>query len=102
MDNMTNLLATGICKSYNMYKSLHVLEDYLVKLRKHNGMSQTKIRKKNNNRLPAVAGRYDNICREESLCTKCRCTVGDDYHIMLLRPNEAIVELRNILYSILL
>lgn len=44
-----------------------------------------------------MTGRYENICREERLCTKRRCNVvGDEFHIMLLRPNEAIVELRNI------
>lgn len=30
----SNILTKGICKSYNMYKELYALEDYLVKLRK--------------------------------------------------------------------
>ena len=78
-----------------MYKELYVLEDYLVKLRKNIRIPLTKIRA-NNNRLPVVTGRYENICREERLCTKCNGNVmGDEFHIMLLCPNEDLVELRS-------
>ena len=58
-------------------------------------MPFTKIRA-NNNRLPVVTGRYENVSKEERLCTKCRSNVvGDEFHIILLCLNENIVELRN-------
>ena len=91
----SNISTKGICKNYNVYKELYVLEEYLLKLRKNIRIPLTKIRA-NNNRLPVVTGRYENISREERLCTKCRSNaVGDEFHIMLLCPNENIFELRN-------
>ena len=91
----SNISTKGICKSYNMYKEMYVLEDYLLRLGKSIRIPLTKIRA-NNNRLPVVTGRYNNVNREERLCTKCRGNVvGDEFHIMLVCSNENIVELRN-------
>ena len=51
-------------------------------------MTFTKIRA-NNNKLPVVTERYENISREERLCTKCtNNVVRDEFYIMMLRPNE--------------
>ena len=72
----TNISTKGICKSYSMYKELYVLEDYLLKLRKNIKIRLTKIRA-NNNRLPVVTRRNENVSREDRLCTKCSNEVGD-------------------------
>ncbi len=91
----SNIFTKGICRSYSLYKEMYALEDYLLRLRKNIRIPLTKIRS-NNNRLPVVTGRYENVSREERFCTKCRNdVVGDEYHIILLCPNENIVQLRN-------
>ena len=91
----SNILTKGICSSYNEFKSLYDMEDYLLKLNKNVRVPLTKLRA-NNNRLPIVTGRYQNISREERVCTKCNLNViGNEYHIMLVCPNESIADLRN-------
>lgn len=91
----SEILTKGVCRSYNMYKQLYVLEDYLLKLAKNIRIPLTKLRA-NNTRLPVVTGRYQNVNREERLCSKCLSNVvGDEYHVVLVCTNENIMELRN-------
>lgn len=91
----SNILIKGICKSHSLYKEKYVLEDYILRLGKNIRIPLTKTRS-NNNRLPVVKGRYENVNRYERLCTKRgENVVGDEFHKMLLCPSENIVELRN-------
>lgn len=90
----SNILTKGICKSNKMYKAMYVQEYDLLRLRKNIRILLTKITS-NDNRLSVVTGRYENVRREERLCTKCRNNVvRDEFPIMLLCSNENNVELR--------
>ena len=65
------------------FKNCYGMEEYLTKLRTKLRIVLGKLRT-NNNRLPVIAGRYQNVPREERLCNKCEAgvVVGDKYHVV--------------------
>ena len=70
------------------------MEEYLTKSKTKSRIVFTKLRA-NNNRLPLITGRYQNIPREERLCNKCDSSiVGDEYHAILECTNETIRRMR--------
>jgi hypothetical protein len=82
------------CTVYRMYKHELVFEEHLDDLPRHFAVALTKFRC-SNHRLPIELGRYNNIPRNERICTKCqniRPTVGDEFHFLLECP--ALKELR--------
>ncbi|MCW4346540.1 MAG: reverse transcriptase domain-containing protein [Candidatus Thiodiazotropha endolucinida] len=67
---------------YRIIKTQFCLENYLVTL-------PSKLRKKliqmrtRNHRLPVETGRWQNIPKDERLCTFCKTTLGDEFHVIL-------------------
>ncbi len=89
-----NLQNKSICSSYNLFKEIYVLEDYLLKLSKGNRITLCKLRACNN-KFPINVGRYEDIPRENRICSKCVGNhVGDEYHILFNCQNANIVRLR--------
>lgn len=91
----SNLVNKSICSSYNIYKEVYDMEEYLVKLSKGNRIMVSKLRT-GNNKFPIITGRYQEINREDRICSKCNANVvGDEYHVLFTCQNADIVRLRN-------
>lgn len=75
---------------YRIFKLRFCFEDYLVSLPFKLRKSFMQIRTRNH-RLPIECGRWENIAREERLCTLCGNEIGDEYHYILV-----CVKLKNI------
>jgi len=59
------------------------MEPYLTSLEPRHSRVLTKFRT-GNHRLPIITGRYENIDRQDRLCTKCQeGKVGSEYHYLL-------------------
>ena len=83
------------CTLYKMYKNTYGLEKYL-KLDKESRLYITKLRT-NNNKLPIVLGRYNNIPRENRICQLCQSgEVGDEYHLILKCSNTMLQAYREL------
>ena len=90
-----NITSRAVCSTYKLYKEVYGMEEYLVKLTKHNRICLSKFRT-GNNKLPIIAGRYNQIEREQRYCTKCNeGLVGDEYHVLLQCQSQEIVQLRD-------
>ena len=67
------------CWNYRLFKTIHKLENYLIKLPPSLWHHLCKFRT-GNTRLPIVIGRYDNTEREDRLCSFCNSGIGDEFH----------------------
>ncbi len=73
---------------------LFSLEKYLMILKKSDRITLTKLRA-SIDKLPVVSGRYNNVERENRVCTGCsEGCVGDEFHVMVKCQNQNIVQLR--------
>ena len=45
--------------------------------------------------LPIETGRWYSVAREDRICMLCNEHIGDEYHILFVCKNDAIVQLRN-------
>ena len=79
---------------YLTFKKDFSFEKYLIRLPDCDRIWITKLRTSNLH-LPIETGRWYNIPREDRICTLCNENIGDEYHILFVCKNNAIVQLRN-------
>lgn len=73
-------------KTYKSFKSEHSIENYLIKLKRHDVLPLFKFRTANH-RLPVEIGRYDGTLFENRICPLCnREEVGSEKHYLLICP----------------
>lgn len=86
----SNISLKSVCTTYVIFKSCYGMEGYITKLRTKSRIVLTKLRA-NNNKLPVITGRYQNISREGRLRNKWGSgIVGDEYHVVLECNNQVI------------
>ena len=91
----SNISVKGICSSYQIYKEVYGIEEYLLKLNKNDRIYISKLRT-GNIQLPVIKGRYSGIIREERYCDMCNNgQVGDEYHLLFQCQSQIIVQLRD-------
>ena len=75
------------CVVYRIYKETLKFETYLTALPKKWSLTLSRLRT-GNHRLPVVAQRYENVPRDQRICTLCdKHDIGDEYHYILKCPS---------------
>ena len=75
---------SGRCRSYSIYKKTLDFETYLTNLNKREATDLCRFRCSNHH-LPVVAGRYNNIEREQRKCALCNHDeIGDEFHYLFI------------------
>ena len=77
-----NTLST--CVNYRIFKENVELEYYLIKLPFRYRVVFSKFRCRNH-KLPVITGIYNNVDRDNRICTHCN-EVGDEYHYIFKCP----------------
>ena len=79
----SELESSKVCLNYKMYKSNLCQENYLLCVPDYLKIPFTKFRLANN-KLPVIKLSYNNIPRNERLCTLCQSgKIGDEFHYAL-------------------
>ena len=77
---LSNIWNSNTCTNYSIFKISFSLEPYLTKLnRTKDYISLCKFRS-GCSKIPIVTGRYQDIDRENRICTLCNEDIGDEYH----------------------
>ena len=75
-----------ICYNYRLYKNSFQQEQYLLRLPERLLYPLIRFRTLNH-RLPIQTGRWNDVPRNERLCTKCNLgDIGDEFHYALVCP----------------
>ena len=79
---LTQIENSSACDTYSIFKTKIELEPYLLLLQPKFAIPLCKFRA-SNHRLPIVAGRFDNIPRNERVCDLCDSEEqADEYHYL--------------------
>lgn len=78
---------------YSIFKKEFTLEKYLLKLPESCRIWITKFRC-SNLRFPIETGRWQNIPKQDRICTLCRDNIGDEFHLLFKCSHQNIVDLR--------
>ena len=79
----SDINTSSACSNYRIFKTVHKLENYLIELPPSLMHHYCKFRT-GNTRLPIVQGRYNNIEREDRICTLCNSGIGDEFHYIFI------------------
>ena len=74
---------SSVCMNYRIFKTVHKLENYLTELSPSLMRYYCKFRT-GNTKLPFIQGRYNNIDREDRICSLCNSGIGDEYHYIFI------------------
>lgn len=79
---------------YSIFKQELRLEPYLLRLQETQRRYINKFRM-SNFRIPIETGGWQNIAKEDRICSKClRNTIGDEFHYLFVCSNLGIYNLR--------
>jgi hypothetical protein len=79
---------------YSIFKIEFGFEKYLSKLSVKNKINLSKFRC-SNMKFPIETGGWQNIARNDRMCTFCRENIGDEFHYLFICKHELIAALRS-------
>jgi hypothetical protein len=79
---------------YSIFKIEFGFEKYLSKLSVKNKINLSKFRC-SNMKFPIQTGGWQNIARNDRMCTFCRENIGDEFHYLFICKHELMAALRS-------
>ena len=79
---------------YSIFKFEFGFENYLSNLSAKKRINLSKFRC-SNMKFPIETGRWQNIARNNRICTFCRDNIGDEFHYLFICKHELIADLRS-------
>ena len=80
---LSDINNSSTCSNYRIFKTNHGFENYLINLPIVKAINLCKYRT-SCTKIPIVTGRYNNIDRDNRICTLCNNDIGDEFHYIFI------------------